>query len=376
LLLLGGVREAARGEWKHAGLWLAGAFLARPESAVVVLAVAIAARRPKQVARVIVPSTAAGAVIALHHFAFTGSPLPATFWAKGDFSLSELPRRFVVAITKMFSSIPPWSMGLGWLALLGYAPLFGAKLPRRAALPVVAGILYLIANLVLIDPVDPAAFYHLRYILPAVPLLLVGLAIGAQGLGETRAGRMRFAPAAAMLALLAMFEAGQSAVPVSRHLHNDVRNINEVQRTIGLWMRENLEPRRWIAAGDAGAIRYVSLLPVIDVLGLNTPEMLREDREEFVRAHPVQAIALMPAWFEPEEDVRGIRVAFVAETESYTVTSNAQMGLQLVLEAAADSAVADPPGAPTAAGVTRRVRFRGYKNFEVELLTPAGRAGP
>jgi len=374
-LLLGGVREATRSEWRRAGFWLAGACLARPESAVVVIAMAIAAREPKNVLRVITPSIVAGAAIGIHHFAFTGSPLPATFWAKGDFSLVELPRRLAIAIAKMLSSIPPWKMGLGWLALLGYAPLFGVKLPRKAVLPLVAGIAFLIANLAMIDPVDPPAFYHLRYILPAVPLLLVGVAIGAHGLGGSQVNHVRFAPAA-FLALLAIVEAALSVVPVSRHLHNDVRNINEVQRTIGLWMREHLEPRVWIAASDAGAIRYVSLLPVIDVLGLNTPEMLRQDREEFVRAHPVQAIALMPAWFEPEEGVRGIRVAFGAETESYTVTSNAQMGLQLVLMAAADSAAADTLGGAPEAGTTQRVRFRGYRNFEVELLTSSGRAAP
>jgi hypothetical protein len=217
--------------------------------------------------------------------------------------------------------------------------------------------------------------------------MLVALAIGADGLGGMRKGSLRLAPAA-LVALLAMFDAARTIAPQSRHLHNDVRNINEVQRTIGLWLHDNLEPRTWIAATDAGAIRYVSLLPTIDVLGLNTPEMLSAKRETFVRGHPVQAIAVMPAWFEPEKDVRGLRVAFGAETEDYTVTSNPKMALQLVLMAAgnaADSAAADtasvPPGeAPRARRTgeqrTQRVRFRGYRSFEVELSTPPGRALP
>ena len=379
LLLLLGVREAMRSEWGRAGLWLAGACLARPESAVVVMLLAIFARRPKNLLRLIGPSLLAGVVISIHHEAFTGSPLPATFWAKSNFSLVELPRRFGVAVANMLSSIPPWKTGIAWLALLGYVPLFGAKLPPKATWPLAAGLAYLIANVALIDPVDPRAFYHLRYVLPCVPLLLVALAIGVHALGGTRSGSLRFAPAA-LLGLLAMFDAARSAVPVSRHLHNDVRNINEVQRTIGLWMRDNLEPRTWIAATDAGAIRYVSLLPTIDVLGLNTPEMLREDREEFVRAHPVQAIAVMPAWFEPEEEVRGLRIAFGAETKDYTVTSNPKMALQLVLMTAADSAAGntaadsaradttDSAGDVRANPATQRVRFRGFRSFEVELL--------
>jgi hypothetical protein len=388
LLLLLGVREAMRSEWSRAGLWLAGACLARPESAVVVILAAIAARRPMNVLRVAGPSLAAGAIIAIHHSAFTGSPLPATFWAKSNFSLLDLPRRFGVAAAKMLSSIPPWKAGIGWLALLGFVPLFGARLPAKALWPLAAGVAYLAANVALIDPVDPKAFYHLRYVLPCVPLMLVALAIGADGFGGTRKGSLRLAPAA-LVALLAMFDASRTVGSQSRHLHNDVRNINEVQRTIGLWMHDNLEPRTWIAATDAGAIRYVSLLPTIDVLGLNTPEMLSAKREAFVREHPVQAIAVMPAWFEPEEEVGGLRVAFGAETEDYTVTSNPKMALQLVLMGAAnaaDSAAADttaaapqgevPHARSTAGQRTQRVRFRGYRSFEVELSTPSGRALP
>jgi hypothetical protein len=385
LLLLLGVREAMRGEWARTGLWLAGACLARPESAVLVMLAAIAARRPKNVLRVIAPSLVAGAIIAIHHLAFTGSPLPATFWAKSNFSLLDLPRRFGFAVAKMLSSIPPWKTGIGWLALLGFAPLFGARLPAKTMWPLAAGVAYLAANVALIDPVDPKAFYHLRYVLPGVPLMLVALAIGADGLGGMRKGSLRFAPAG-LVALLAMFDASRTVADQSRHLHNDVRNINEVQRTIGLWMHDNLEPRTWIAATDAGAIRYVSLLPTIDVLGLNTPEMLNAKREAFVREHPVQAIAVMPAWFEPEKDVRGLRVAFGAETKDYTVTSNPKMALQLVLMAAgnadtaataADSAAADTNAAlPHAEHRTQRVRFRGYRSFEVELSTQSGRALP
>jgi hypothetical protein len=368
LLLLLGVREAVRSEWGRAGWWFALACLARPESAVVVLLGAIAARRPKNVLRVIWPSLLAGAVIAIHHLAFTGSALPATFWAKSHFSIADLPRRLGVAVAKMFSAIPPWKTGIAWLALLGYAPLFGSRLAPKATWPLAAGFAYLLGNLALIDPVDPKAFYHLRYVLPAIPLILVALAIGAHGLGGARSGTIRFAPLA-LVALLAMFDAARTTGSESRHLHNDVRNINEVQRTIGLWMRDNLEPRAWIAATDAGAIRYVSMLPTIDVLGLNTPQMLRKGRDEFVRSHPVQAIAVMPAWFEPEEDVRGLRVAFGAETKDYTVTSNPKMALQLVLMAAGDSAAVDTTEA-------QLVRFRGFRNFEVELAKPSGRALP
>jgi hypothetical protein len=101
------------------------------------------------------------------------------------------------------------------------------------------------------------------------------------------------------------------------------------------------------------------------VLGLNTPEMQAPPavREAFVRAHPVAALALLPAWFAPESQ-HGISVAFRAESNDYTVTSNPNMGVQVVV--VADSA---------ASGAPQRVRFRGYRSFEVDLapgtLTPS-----
>ena len=78
---------------------------------------------------------------------------------------------------------------------------------------------------------------------------------------------------------------------------------------------------------------------------------------------------------------RGLRIAFGAETKDYTVTTNPKMALQLVLMTAADSAAADTTAADTAPAdttdspgdvgakpTTQRVRFRGFRNFDVELL--------
>jgi len=146
---------------------------------------------------------------------------------------------------------------------------------------------------------------------------------------------------------------------VSRHYHNDVRNINEVQRAIGEHLAATIPAGRWIAASDAGAIRYFSQLPTIDVIGLNTPEMLRND-ESFVREHPVHAIAFLPAWFRAEGDVLG--GVFRAHTDDYTVTSNPAMATQVVARARA--------GGPDD-GATVRVRFTGFRSFELDFVRPS-----
>jgi hypothetical protein len=212
-----------------------------------------------------------------------------------------------------------------------------------------------LANLAVVDPVDPAAFYHQRYLLPAVPLLLVALALGARALALRLPERLVAAPAMALLALAAVGVAS-TALPESRHLHNDVRNINEVQRALGEWLAERLPPGTWIAATDAGAVRYFSNLPTLDALGLNTPQMLEPD-DAFIRAHAVAALVWMPAWFRPVRPEL-LEVLHSASTRGYGVTSNPRMAHQTISAAARAAGARGPV----------RVGFDGAHRFALDLL--------
>lgn len=369
LTLLLGLAAAAAGRWTAAGVWLAFAALARPEAAVVTGAIALLApwlvpgTRPRDaLPRLLLPSVIGGAAVAAHHLWASGSPLPATFAAKSAASLAALPARAAIALRDILPAVPPFAGGVAWLALGGLFPARGSRraLPRLA-LPALAGGAFLLANLLLIDPVDPRAFYHRRYLLPAVPLLLVGLAVGAHGWQARLRGRLAALPLAALVAL-AGIGAARTVEPESRHLHNDVRNINEVQRHLGEWLGENVPPGTRIASSDAGAVRYFSRLPVLDVLGLNTPEML-EPTDEFLRANPVAAVVLLPAWFRGlDEDKTAI--VHGARTEGYTVTGNPSMATQIVLAAR--------PGAAAEGPV--RVRFVGFRPFAVDLAEAPGGA--
>jgi len=166
------------------------------------------------------------------------------------------------------------------------------------------------------------------------------------------------------MALIALSAAGaaSTALAESRHLHNDVRNINEVQRALGVWLAERLPPGTWIAATDAGAVRYFSNRPTLDVMGLNTPQMLAPD-EAFIRAHPVAVLVWMPAWFRPDELGR-LEVLHGASTRDYSVTSNPNMAHQTISAAARGE---DSRGA-------LRVGFDGAHRFALDLL-PAREVG-
>jgi hypothetical protein len=283
----------------------------------------------------------------------SGRPFPATFYLKSEASLNDLPRRVLVAATRILDQVPPFRTGIGWLAVLGLA--FSARL----ALPFAAAAAFALANLFVLNPVDPQAFYHQRYLLPCAPLLLVAASLGAFSLGR-RFPRLAAWPLA-ILAGAALVQTAVTVAPASRHLHNDVRNINEVQRRIGEYLRDSLPPGTRIAASDAGAIRYFSRLPTLDVLGLNTPGMVSPTRE-YLSSHPIAALALLPAWFRTPDGAR-LEEVFRAETTDYTVTSNRSMGVQVVLRAR-------PEEGPDAV----RARFVGFRPFAVDFVPPDGAA--
>jgi hypothetical protein len=362
LLLLLGAHAAAGARPARAGLWLAAAGLARPESAAVLLVIAAIAtwtarpgRRIATMAELLVPPALAGGAFVAYDLWASGAPLPATFYAKGAWAPGDLPRRAGVALASILPSVPPFAFGLGWLAAAGLlaAPSErGVSRPGRLA-PLLAGTAYLAANLAVLDPRDPGAFYHQRYLLPALPLLLVAVALGADGWGR-RLPRGRGAVPAAVAAI-ALAQAAWTCVPTSRRLHNDVRNINEVQRRIGEWLGERLPPGTRIAATDAGAVRYFSRLPTLDAIGMNTPGM-RTPSAEFLQAHPVAALALMPAWFKTPDGAR-LEEAFRATTSGYTVTSDPAMALQVVLRARGEEGPV-------------RARFGGFRPFALDFVSP------
>jgi hypothetical protein len=366
-LLLLGVRGLVSRAWLQGGTALALAGLARPESAGVTLvlsaAVVLALTRKgadresplSPLVKILGPSVLVGAAYIGYDLWASGSPLPATFYAKTSGGILYLPGRLATALVRMLPGIPPFGAGLGWLALVGFAWAGRSRdALAKNLLPLLGGAAFLLANLLVLNPGDPPAFYHLRYILPAVPLLLVALAIGAHAIGVRLGGPAALAPLAALVAL-SLVGALLTARSVSLHHHNDVRNINEVQRRMGEWLAVNVRPGTWIAASDAGAVRYFSNLPTIDVIGLNTPEMLEHD-EAFVRAHPVEVAVLMPSWFNAL-DADQLQVSFQARTENYTVTSNPKMAVQAVVRAR------DGEGSGPV-----RARFTGFHAFQLDFV--------
>jgi len=331
-LLLAGLLALARKRHGLAGLWLALASLTRPEALAVLgpvlLVVCVTPGRTiARILRIAAPAVVSSGLWIAYDIWATGHLLPATFYGKGHLALGALPDRLAVGVTGILAQIPPfWGYG-AWIALLGCAWASCRRHTLLATwLPLLAGLGFSAANLALIAPADPRAFYHLRYLLPAVPLLIVALGVGAAGLTRVLRPPMR-ALAPILLLIWAAVGAGITVSPTSTHLHNDTRNINEVQRALGEWIAENTAPDDWIAATDAGAVRYFSRRATIDLMGLNTPE-IRWVGPSWLRAHPVSAVAFMPSWLRPVRP--DLQIARTFRTEGYTVTSNPKMAVQVV----------------------------------------------
>jgi len=96
-------------------------------------------------------------------------------------------------------------------------------------------------------------------------------------------GFLAMAVAALGLPLIALREKlGERASAFS----NNCENIQELNVAAGRWLAEHVPEGRWIAASDAGAIRFFSGRPTIDLDGLNAHRVLRGELEAVLAEKP------------------------------------------------------------------------------------------
>lgn len=199
-----------------------------------------------------------------------------------------------------------------------------------------SGFFYIIFSLIIIPP-DPFAFYHIRYILPAVPILLIPL-ISSIDLGikfifmrvkeilSTRV--LKYFPIIVCVIVLSILLGNivNQFIGYGYWLNkftNDCRNINEVQVNIGKKIPELFGKDVVIGTIDAGAVRFFGRRYTVDLMGLNTKEI----KEGFSK--PLNALVLMPAWIKllnPDD----LKIIYMEKTDNYRVTSNKKMGFQII----------------------------------------------
>jgi hypothetical protein len=206
------------------------------------------------------------------NLSLTGGFLPNTSAAKQVQHAPLLMQPYAVRLRQM---IVPLAVGGQFLLLPGLLVFVWRAV--RGSDGGVRGVwlLWPVALVALYAARLPAAYQHGRYVMPALPLLIVAGAVGTLTLW--RWGRRRLitrvmaqaVAASAFAVVLVMLVAVGPGVYA-----RDVAVINEEMVTAAHWIDENIPLGGTLAIHDIGAVAYITPRPLIDIAGLVSPELI------------------------------------------------------------------------------------------------------
>ena len=318
------VAELARARHARAGVWLALAYLARPECALLAPLLAVVPfadaamplrARWRSAAGLLLPLGVAVIAWAGYCLCATGHPLPNTFYAKFAFAADGSP--WAGALTTL-ARLPSNWLGAG--AMLALAAPWAGQATTRWLRGVVLVFPLLFAFAIACTRPGTVGngeyFFFARYAAPAWPFVAAALALGADVLLRTaptlRQPALRgFAVAVpAALLLLAMAPHPRALAVAAQRYAQNCQNIEEVQVAFGRWVAANVPADRAVAVNDAGAIRYFGARHCIDLLGLNDATVLfaqpplaqvAQDADamaDWLLQRRVEQLVVFPSWFD------------------------------------------------------------------------------
>lgn len=165
--------------------------------------------------------------------------------------------------------------------------------------------------------VAPQYRHHGRYFFPAIPLIIIlGVAVFARLLQDKKPIWV-----AAVLFLL-LFQTALVAIRWNRIYAYSVTNITGQQVAAADWVRKNTAITDVVAAHDVGALGYFTKRPIIDLVGLVTPEfypLQHDQRLVWQKARSMGANVfviynrLNPTFYEFAKDSLTLAASFRAE---------------------------------------------------------------
>ncbi len=181
---------------------------------------------------------------------------------KGNVSLSTYQPTRISAISNQQSASNPQQSALSTQHFLLLLPLLWA----------LALILLYAARL-------PASYQHGRYVLPALPSLVligvVGTGLLLQKINQRKYSSMLRRVIARVwiiaIVIIYLLFAFITGVQVYR---TDVAIIDGEMVAAAHWIRDNVPPNELLAIHDIGAVGYFAPRPMIDIAGLITPELV------------------------------------------------------------------------------------------------------
>lgn len=189
---------------------------------------------------------------------------------------------------------------------------------RRVVLYLVAP-LWSVALIALYAARLPMYSQHGRYVIPALPALIVFGVVGTIWLLLTGQQIMILRVVSRVLTITAaLLFAYFGLITGPQTLQRDVQIINEEMVASAYWIRDNLDPAQLLAIHDIGAVGYFASRPIFDLAGLVNPEvipiindeeplweMMRERGAVYLMAFPDQV---------PGDDVRDQRLCPIYTT--------------------------------------------------------------
>ena len=293
LLVAAALLAHARDRTWWTGVLAALAVLARPEAALLVPLLLIA--RPVTLGRLAIFVGVTAVVLApavWFSLATSGTAVPATAAAKIEGGLlGWLGGTREPLKRALFGR--PWQFMTGWIGWLWLTHWFLALTWWRGGRAWIWPAAALAAHplaMALLAPFRGPNFQEGRYSIHLLPLALALL----WGLAARRGVVLRVFYLTVALWLL---------WPASARYAWAVQNINAMQVHIGHWVDLHTPKAARLAVNDIGAIAFVSRRPVIDLMGLVTPEIRPYRREgesgviRYVEETCPEYLIIFPAWF-------------------------------------------------------------------------------
>ncbi|MCD4777286.1 MAG: hypothetical protein K8S15_14720 [Candidatus Aegiribacteria sp.] len=238
---------------------LAGAFLVRPELAVlgIPLVVSMKNMTPGNIVRLAAPSLIAGLIWMLWNIHSTGLLLPSTFYAKQPVSW----------FTSAFSGLPGLLKGLLitsplllFTAAASITGLLKCKKEKRRSVSMALIPLLLFAISIYLQP---NSFFQMRYHVPSLTAIILATGYWLRGLRRRRLNA--YILAASMLPGLIIF-AGRRA--------DASFDVHSIDVSPARYLSSIASTEQTVAAADIGAVKWITGMEILDLDGLVTAERL------------------------------------------------------------------------------------------------------
>lgn len=316
--------------WGAVGLLAGLLVLTRPEGVVLVALIGLwwlalqrgwgLGHRLRSASGFAVPFALLMGAYLLLNYTLGGQLWPSTYYAKQTEYAIRLAAPFPVRLWRMV--VPPMAgfqallvpgvFLLVWQGVAGYVSASGSREPGRGtgadpvghpgrparfALPLTYGLLHILLYAWRL----PADYQHGRYLIPAIPaILLCGVGGSVRWLRPNHTRLWRRVISRSWIVATGALVAAYLVIG-ARAYAKDLRIIQSEMVAVANWLADNTAPDEWVAAHDIGAIGYFAGRPIVDLAGLISPEVvpLMADEEalaDYVLSSPARYLVTAPGW--------------------------------------------------------------------------------